>query len=147
MLKRFGEARVSEGDEVLVVDLEGCTGMDSTFMGTLAGLAMKLSKAGDGVLQVAGAGERNRRSLEDLGLDFILQIEPEGAPWQGRVAEIRSSLDPVTGDDTGATNEQRAGHVLEAHRLLSSTSDDNRDRFRGVIDVLEAELDSKKQGE
>ena len=135
------------GDAVLVVDLEGCTGMDSTFMGTLAGLATKLSKAGKGVLQVAGASERNRRSLEDLGLNFVLQIEPEDAPWQEREGDIRSSLEPVNGDDSGATNQQRAGHVLEAHRLLSSANKANREKFRGVIDVLEAELDSKKQGE
>jgi hypothetical protein len=132
---------------LLVVDLEGCTGMDSTFMGTLAGLAMKMSKAGDGVLQVAGADERNRRSLEDLGLDFILQIEPEDAPWRARLDDVRRSLEPVNGDDTSQSSQQRASHVLEAHQLLSSTSDDNRDRFRGVIDVLEAELDAKKQSQ
>lgn len=138
---------MGQGEELLVVDLEGCTGMDSTFMGTLAGLAMKLNKGGRGVLQVAGANERNRRSLEDLGLDYVLQIEPEDAPWRQRISEVRSVLEPVNGEEGAATNEQRAEHVLEAHRLLSSTSEDNRERFRGVVDVLEAELESGKQGE
>ena len=145
-LKRFGEARVGEGDDLLVVDLEGCTGMDSTFMGTLAGLAMKLAKAGGGVLQVTGMDERNRRSLEDLGLDYVLQIEPEDAPWRGRVGHLRSLLVPVNGDEQGMTTEQRAGHVLEAHRLLSAANDGNEERFRGVIDVLEAEIDGRKRG-
>ena len=134
---------VGEGDEVLVVDLEGCSGMDSTFMGTLAGLAIRLSKCGDGVLQVAGADERNRRSLEDLGLDFLLQIEPENAPWQGRLADVRAALVPVNGDESMVTQEQRAGHVLDAHRVLSSTSDSNRERFRQVVDTLESQIDGE----
>jgi anti-sigma B factor antagonist len=146
-LKRFGELRMGEGDGLLVVDLEGCTGMDSTFMGTLAGLAMKLARAGGGVLQVTGTDERSRRSLEDLGLDCILEIEPEDAPWRGRMGDLRSSLVPVNGDEPGLTNEQRAGHVLDAHRLLVKANDGNQKRFQGVIDVLEAEIDGKKRGE
>jgi len=142
-LRQFGEHRVGEGDALLVVDLEACTGMDSTFMGTLAGLAIRLGKCGDGVLQVAGANERNRRSLEDLGLDFLLQIEPENAPWQGRLADVRAALVPVNGDESMVTQEQRAGHVLDAHRVLSSTSDSNRERFRQVVDTLESQIDGE----
>jgi anti-anti-sigma regulatory factor len=134
-LQRFGEARVIAGDRVLVVDLGGCSGMDSTFMGTLAALAKQLDRAGGGILQVAGVSERNRRSMEELGLDYVLQIDPEGAVWRERIEDLRSDLAPVNGG-----SETGARHVLDAHRVLAESSDANREKFRGVIEVLEAEL-------
>ena len=75
-LKEFGISRVEAGESCLVVDLGGCTGMDSTFMGTLAGMASRLSATGKGVVQIADPGARNRRSLEDLGLDFLMEVDP-----------------------------------------------------------------------
>lgn len=146
-LKQFGELRLGEGEEVLVVDLEECTGMDSTFMGTLAGLAIRLGKNGGGVLQVAGVDERNRRSLEDLGLDYVLQIDPEGAPWQDCIADVRAALQLINGDEAGVSHAQRASHVLEAHRVLSSTSDSNRERFRQVVDTLESQIDEESEAD
>jgi len=145
-LKRFGELRAGEGEKTLVVDLDGCTGMDSTFMGTLAGLANLLSRKGGGVLQVAGADERNRRSLEDLGLDLLVDIEPESAVWRGRVEDIRKGLSSVDGGGGVPDNEARARHVLDAHRTLAESNDANRERFRGVLEVLEDEL-GEKEGE
>jgi len=145
LLKRFGESRVGAGEKTLVVDLDGCTGMDSTFMGTLAGLANQLARKGGGVLQVVGADERNRRSLEDLGLDLLVDIEPEHAVWRDRIAEVRKGLVPVDGGEFPASNQDRARHVLEAHRTLAETSEENKERFRGVLEVLEGEVEKKKQ--
>jgi anti-anti-sigma regulatory factor len=145
VLKRFGESRVGAGEKTLVVDLDGCTGMDSTFMGTLAGLANLLAKKGSGVLQVVGTDERNRRSLEDLGLDLLVDIEPEQAVWRGRIDEVRKGLAPVDGGEFPGNNEDRARHVFEAHKTLADTSEENKKRFRGVLEVLEDELEKNKE--
>ena len=91
-VKSFGDERIAAGEARVVVDLGACTGMDSTFMGTLAGMAARLSAPGGGVLQIADPGERNRRSLEDLGLDFLMEIDPPAAVWRGKVDAIRSEL-------------------------------------------------------
>lgn len=140
-VKAFGEERISSGERCLVVDLGGCLGMDSTFMGTLAGMAARLSAADGGRLQVAEPGERNRRSLEDLGLDFLLDIDPPEALWRGRVDEIRRVLEPV--DHATGSDRERAIQVLEAHRTLADASPDNARKFAGVIGLLENELDQK----
>ena len=120
-MKSFGDERIAVGDPLVVVDLAGCTGMDSTFMGTLAGMATRLSAVDGGALQIADPGERNRRSLEDLGLDFLMQIDPVEAPWRGDVERIRGSLKPV---ESGASmaQHQRARHVLKAHEILSGVN-------------------------
>ncbi|MBR2144534.1 MAG: STAS domain-containing protein, partial [Akkermansia sp.] len=56
-LKSIAEKYISRGGKVIVVDLEICPGVDSTFMGTLAGLARKLMGTG-GVLQIATPTQR-----------------------------------------------------------------------------------------
>ncbi len=145
LLKTFGEERIAEGETCLVVDLGGCTGMDSTFMGTLAGLAARFSAVEGGGLQIADPGERNRRSLEDLGLNFLMEIDPPSAIWRGRLDEIRCSLHPL--NERGAPHEkQRAEHVLEAHQILSSANDSNARKFANVVSLLEAELAEKEKG-
>ena len=144
VVKTFGDQRIAAGEKLLVVDLGGCTGMDSTFMGTLAGIAARLSAldGGGGVLQIAEPGERNRRSLEDLGLDFLMEIDPAAAVWRGRMDAVRAKLAPP--EPAGMLGQiQRARHVLEAHQTLSDVNERNAREFEGVVGMLESELEAK----
>jgi len=138
-LRALGDARIAAGENRIVVDLAACTGMDSTFMGTLAGLAARLSAIEGGGLMIAEPGERNRRSLEDLGLDFLMEIDPPSATWRGRVDDIRGTLEaPQTVDVL--RRGQLGRHVLEAHENLSSVNDRNSRAFAGVVTLLEKDL-------
>lgn len=141
VVKAFGDEAVSTGVRCLVVDLGACTGMDSTFMGTLAGLAARLSVVDGGTLQIADASERNRRSLEDLGLDFLMEIDPPAADWRGKVDEIRKAL---KAPGIGVSQGNQARHVLEAHQVLSQANESNARKFSTVVNLLEAELEEKQ---
>ncbi len=142
-MKAFGDERIAAGERCLVVDLSACTSMDSTFMGTLAGMAARLSGQ-DGVLQIAGTDARNRRSLEDLGLDFLMQIDPPEAPWHNDLATIREALVPSR--KSRPTNSlQQTMHVLEAHQTLAGTSDKNAQTFSNVVTILGDELAEKQK--
>lgn len=141
-VKAFGEERIAAGETCLVADLAACTGMDSTFMGTLAGMAARLSVVEGGCLQIAEPGERNRRSLEDLGLDFLMSIDPPDAAWRGRVDAIRSGLvAPRPPGSPGRT--ERTRHVLEAHQTLSDINERNARSFSSVVKLLESEMAEK----
>ncbi len=140
-MKQWAETQVAAGRHCVVVDLETCTGMDSTFMGTMAGIAMRIAKLPDGVLQVTGANEKNRNSLEDLGLSMLLEIEPKDAAWQADTTSIRDSLKVNT-----VTNEvDKTQHVFDAHKLLCEADESNDEKFSTVLDVLEAELENRSQ--
>jgi anti-sigma B factor antagonist len=146
LMKSFGDGRIAAGERCLVVDLEACTGMDSTFMGTLAGLASRISATagGEGRVQIADSGPRNRRSLEDLGLDFLLEIDPPSAEWQDRRVEIRANL--AAPQKAEATSDiQRAKQVLEAHQTLSGANEKNARIFSNVVSILEEELIEKQK--
>jgi anti-sigma B factor antagonist len=144
LLKAFGVERIAAGERCLVVDLAVCTGMDSTFMGTLAGLATRLSAQDGGILQIADASERNRHSLEDLGLDFLIQIDPETAVWREQLETIRSQL-KSSSSAAPQNNLEKAIHVLEAHQVLSGTNEKNQRSFSTVVTLLESELEEKKK--
>lgn len=144
-LKEYVEVCLeSKGCKEVVVDLEVCPAMDSTFMGTLAGLASRLMGR-EGRLWIVGLSERNRDSLVDLGLDAILEMEDEGgsSPWSANVDSIREGLQAWDGRSTGAA---AAEEVLEAHRKLCEVDDRNNAKFSAVLDVLEKECSAEKAG-
>lgn len=136
-LKECAEVCRGRGEKVFVIDLEDCTGMDSTFMGNLAALSRKLMRDG-GELQIALPGDRNRRSLVDLGLDCLLTIEPEEADWVGKEEEIRAKLEPFQAKKLPDARE-RARHVLESHQTLAAANDSNAKKFETVLQVMEQE--------
>ena len=143
-MKGFGDERIAAGERCLVVDLGACTGMDSTFMGTLAGMATRLSAHDGGVLQIADSGARNRRSLEDLGLDFLLEIDPLDAAWQREIEKVRTALQ-LPQKVAAPGQIERAAHVLEAHQVLADTNDKNARVFSTVVSMLEDELAEKQK--
>ena len=140
-LKEWAEGEIESGATNIVIDLQGCTGMDSTFMGTMAGLAMRLMKLPGGQLQVAEPGERNKQSLEDLGLDALMAIDPDDCVWGDRIEEIRKQLKPC---DADTDKIDKAPHVLEAHKKLVEADEKNTEKFATVLDFLEAELEAKR---
>lgn len=132
-LKGFIERTMENGVERFVVDLGDCQSMDSTFMGTLAGVAIRLARISEHRLQLTGVSERNRQSLEDLGLDAVIDIDPPDSAWRGHVDEVRERLEPLVGE----TDPSDAAHVLEAHRQLCEANEENVKKFATVLDVLE----------
>jgi hypothetical protein len=141
-MKEFGDQRIAAGETCLVVDLGACTGMDSTFMGTLAGMAARLSTVDNGRLQIADVSARNRRSLEDLGLDFLMEVDPPEAGWRDHLDTLRAKLE-CSGPTEPTHSVERAKHVLEAHQELAAKNEKNAQAFAGVVALLESELEDK----
>ena len=132
-LKSYVERNIEGGVHRFVIDLGDCQAMDSTFMGTLAGLATRLSKIVGGRLQLNGVCDRNRQSLEDLGLDAVIEIDPRESEWRDHVEEVRGRLEPLTEE----TDVSDAAHLLEAHKKLCEANEENVKKFSTVLDVLE----------
>ena len=142
-LKAYVESCLeAEKCDSVVVDLDCCLAMDSTFMGTLAGLAGKLLER-EGALAIVGLSDRNRESLVDLGLDAILAMEDVGgqSQWSGELEQIRGGL---TAWDTSHDGAAAAEEVLEAHRKLCEVDQRNYQKFEAVLSVLEQESSPQK---
>jgi len=135
-MKDFSINMIRKGYREFVVDLGQCELMDSTFMGTLAGLALRLKEIGQGHLQVIQPNSRNAMLLENLGLDQLFVVRKLGDPDTPQLPEgalmvkaTRPASDP----------EEARQTALSAHEALVEADASNESRFRDVLDYLKQE--------
>lgn len=132
---------IANGEHCIVVDLENCPVMDSTFMGTLSGIAREL-KVHDGRLEVINANERNQKLITSLGLNHIFDLDTSGDTWQDERAVVANCLKGA--EDLTLSKEERTRFLLRAHEELTLADDDNIPKFADVIDCLKQELEHTK---
>ena len=143
-LKSLADKYLEKSGGTIVIDLEICPGVDSTFMGTLAGLARKAMALG-GMVQIATPTQRTRAAMESLGLDMIIDLDPQDAPWQADIQQRRYKLAeqqaPTTEEQIEDLSEiDRTRHVLEAHNTLRDLNKKNDETFGYVCETLEEDL-------
>lgn len=134
-LKEFAREMVNRGYREFVIDLENCAMMDSTFMGTMAGVALRLKELGHGHLHVVHCGQRSRELLTGLGLDQIFSIHANGsaAPECEILATAPAAAPSVQ-------KQQQAQQMLDAHEALCEAAPENFSRFKDVLDYLKQDL-------
>ena len=121
-----------------VFDLQDCAMMDSTFMGTMAGVALRLKELGQGHLHVVHCGERSRDLLSGFGLDQIFDIQANGA--SAPECELLWHEPPAPGRRC-KEREARAGEtMLDAHEALCEAAPENFTRFKDVLEYLKQDL-------
>ena len=115
----------------LQIDLENCEAMDSTFMGVLTMLALKMRKNGSQVMLI-GASDILVKLLRDLGVAKLFKIvENQGRAVDGGVAvAVRGDSDMLTTAKT----------VAEAHRTLVEADESNADKFKQVIEFADQDV-------
>lgn len=142
-LKAFARHRIEEGQVHLVVDLEDCPYMDSTFMGTLTGIALLLKGKPDGRLQVVNSNERTTKSLLELGLDQILELDLNGSVWTDVRELVRTNVTQNLEAEHMPEEESRQ-LVLEAHEALCKANQENIARFRDVLEYLKQSAETQE---
>ena len=134
-LKEFAQEMVNRGYREFIVDLEHCAMMDSTFMGTMAAVALRLKELGQGHLHVVHCGDRSRQLLSGLGLDQIFEIRSNGATAP-ECEKMRQDAQDVAERE----KKERAETMLEAHEALCEAAPENVSRFKDVLDYLKQDL-------
>ena len=135
-LKNLALAALKEGKaEEIIIDLEDCLYMDSTFMGTLVGINCALLKRSDRRLIIINADDRNKRLLDTLGLS--------------RIIEMRNDLGKFATEWELIANESLesrtlAQHILTAHDCIEKIDAQNQTRFSEVKRLLLESLSQKE---
>ena len=140
-LKEFAQEMVNRGYREFVVDLENCAMMDSTFMGTLAAVALRLKEIGQGHLHVVHCGQRSLDLLSGLGLDQIFDIRSNGATAP-ECEEVKQNAV----DGTEAKKKETTETMLEAHQALCDAAPENLSRFKDVLEYLKQDLHQTTAG-
>lgn len=118
----------------VIIDLAECIGMDSTFMGVLAGLSGRLKKAGRS-LELINLSEKNARLLSTLGVDQVIAHYSHSHGHQ----MDRETTRPLPVEE--ASKKEMAETALQAHENLVQINDENRPRFQRVIEYLKSDVD------
>ncbi len=135
-LKEFAREMLDRGYREFVVDLADCAMMDSTFMGTMASVALRLRELGHGHLHIIHCGNRSQELLSGLGLDQIFDIRANGAgpPECGALERTTAVQSPED------KKREQAETMLEAHEALCEAAPENILRFKDVLDFLRHDL-------
>ncbi|HRE82491.1 MAG TPA: STAS domain-containing protein [Opitutaceae bacterium] len=135
-LQDFIKALLAQGKPRFILDFAGCTSMDSTFLGVLAGVALQLRKLSPpGQLTLVRMSARNLELVRNLGLHRLLTVDTSQAP-----------ASDLGGQGTSIPCEQRselesAKLVLNAHENLVSVDEANRSKFQDVLSFLRKRVD------
>lgn len=139
IIKDLVESTAADGMRNFIIDLEACPGMDSTFMGMLAGLGIGFRKNKKGEISIVGTTEKTRSSLKELGLQYLMAIEPTDEAWFEKMDEARRNLDLF--NHKGEVDTE--AHVLECHEDLCIADEGNLHRFKTVLDMMGSDMAPK----
>jgi anti-sigma B factor antagonist len=136
-LRRFAMERIEQGKEEFVVDLAACQGMDSTFLGVLAGIGLRLRQnGGAATVHVINISARNLELLQTLGLDRLFTMNSNPPP---PLAEADYQKLPDT-DVTQLTHpldkDETADLMMEAHNNLIRADERNAPKFKELTRFL-----------
>ena len=147
VLKQFGTAAIEDGCTRMVLDVSACEGMDSTFMGVLAGMVTRLARQTGGKMLMLNVSEKLFEILNTLGLDQLIECRRLGAVPEPLVEPplTERALSPIA---AAAADLQTTQHVmLEAHTDLAAVSAENQLRFKDVLTYLREDVKPAVSGQ
>jgi len=126
-----------KGFSYFVLDLSGCTLMDSTFLGVLAGFGLKMMSNGDDqaepAIELLNPNARIIDLLESLGVLHLFKVT------QGPVT-LPENAQAHTHEPVCSTKEEVTRACLEAHRTLMEINPQNAAKFKEVAQFLAEDL-------
>ncbi|MDF1825887.1 MAG: STAS domain-containing protein [Verrucomicrobiales bacterium] len=140
-IRQFMQECLRKGWTNFVIDLNHCRGIDSTFIGMLYRHAVRL-EGEKGSLEIINAGDRNERSIRKLGLDRLIQMDPEGLKWKREQELVRENL-AKQDCCVPLSKLEHTQMVLDAHEALVLANQENESRFCDVIEFLKQDLEAQ----
>ena len=113
----------------VVVDLSRTTGIDSTSLGILAKLSIRTRERFGFVPTLVSTNADITRVLTTMGFDDVFHIVEQPIESKEQFGELH----PFDCDE--ADMRQR---VLDAHRVLMSLNESNREAFQDLVETLES---------
>lgn len=122
------------------IDMSDCTGMDSTFMGVVAGIACLLKSNPEISFKLINLSEKNRKLLTTLGVDrvvdYSLAASGENENLSGQLTDERK----LEADFTNKLDAAKT--TLEAHETLVDIHPENLNKFKSVLEYLQDDVRS-----
>lgn len=128
-------------DNWLQFDMEYCETMDSTFMGVLTMLALKMRKNGSQVMLINASAQLNKL-LRDLGVAKLFKFV--SGDEKSAVSGNGATVMPISGRASMLTT---ARTVVDAHKTLVEADSSNAEKFDKVIEFAEQDVQRLEKSE
>jgi len=147
-LRLFAVRKVDEGQREFVLDLGQCQGMDSTFLGVLAGIGLRLRQNGKlATVHIVNISPRNLELIQTLGLDRLFTVNSSAPP---PLAEADYRKLPDT-DLTQMTHplekDETTDLMIEAHDNLVRADERNAAKFRELTRFLREAVERRHRNQ
>lgn len=124
------------------LDLRECALMDSSFLGTLAGLEQELGlqnlSAGVDAITLVAPNTRVTDLIRSLGLDEYFSLTSAGVSFPEQWI-------PVPPTSARNSSETCSRISYDAHKVIVQLNPANEPRFRDVLDFLKEDLERQKK--
>jgi len=151
-LRRYAQDMLAQGCDEFFVDLNQCQGMDSTFLGVLAGIGLKLSQTdAKGRVHIVNVSARNMELLQTLGLDRLFDVNITGRDHTRHPFPSETDFLLLPHSETVDTTQRLSKHdtasfMLEAHDDLVRADPRNAPKFQDLTKFLRDKVtDQTKQ--
>ena len=135
-LSEFFGSMLGRGKAHFVIDFADCSGMDSTFLGIIAGAALELAECnGEGAIVLCRLSRRNLELVRNLGLHRIATVDSGDYPMYFDTPD--EALKAAQEDEIAS-----ARMILNAHENLVEIDEANQAKFRDVIAFLKNQAES-----
>jgi anti-anti-sigma regulatory factor len=139
-LKQFIHQIIGNGSaDRILVEMSRCSGMDSTFMGVIAGIACFIKNRPSFHFELIHLSEKNKKLLITLGVDRVVDYSMSASDEQQDILNrLEGSSKPL---DADLSNKLEAAKTtLEAHETLVSINPENLVKFKSVLEYLQDDV-------
>lgn len=124
----------------ILIDMSGCSSMDSTFMGVLAGLSYHMKKKAGFTLKLINLSEKNQKLLTTLGVDRVVDFSLSTTGEENALMAHQGESQTLDTDHSDALDAAKT--TLEAHETLVEINPDNLVKFKSVLELLQKDVRS-----
>ena len=139
----FFRRMIKRGVVRFIVDFRKCSGMDSTFLGILAGTALDVREkgSGEGYFILTNLNARNEELIRNLGLHMIADVVKGESE---KLRETNVSAKALSEAGSAESEKDKAQMILRAHQDLVRVDSSNKERFQDVIAFLKNQIEDIK---
>jgi len=127
--------------ERILIDMADCIGMDSTFMGVVAGIACYIKSKPDVQFKLINLSEKNKKLLVTLGVDRVVDYS---LSTTGNEKDLIATLDGEALEPHFTDKLEAATTSLDAHQTLVDINPENYGKFKSVVELLQDDVDTLK---
>lgn len=123
----------------ILIEMSNCSGMDSTFMGVVAGIACYIKSKPEFSFKLINLSEKNKKLLVTLGVDRVVDYSLSASEEEQDILNRLIGSSQTLETDT-SNKLDTAKSTLEAHETLVDIKPDNLGKFKSVLEYLQDDV-------